>query len=210
MPNGSGVRVLHPHDELITLCMHLGFQHGFERCLLWLLDIRLWLEKWGADVDREVFASTCKRREVESYVYLTLSVVHDWLGAEAAGAALKWLHPPAAAAEMKALIWEQMWHSKLDIAPPKFLFQAARQGAGRGLWAFVRERSTKWRTGYDPLHHTPETGPKFVWLRFWGDVRKATTAFRLGAFGRDNLKHAAMIADRRERLESLLQSPPGR
>lgn len=205
--NGWEMGVLHPHDELILLCMHLGFQHSFERCLLWLLDVRLWLERWGPSMDWDGFASRCRRWQVESYVYLTLCAVLEWLEAEAARPALERLERPAHADEIMMLVWEQTWHSKLAVPPPKFLFQAVSRDAGRGFWVYLRERSRAWRVGFDPLHGRPETGLQFFWLRLWSDATKLGTAIRLGAFGSDNLRRARLVAARRERLSRLLDGP---
>ncbi len=78
---GVQVRVLCPEDCIQHLCLHLGAHHHYLSRLLGLLDFRFYLEKYGGAVDWQALAGRSAQIGSSAWVYLTLSLARELLGA---------------------------------------------------------------------------------------------------------------------------------
>jgi hypothetical protein len=71
-----------PHVALRHLCIHLAKQHGFERGLLWLLDLSLFVEYHGANLQWPRFLQGVLARNRVRTSPPALVLASDWLGAK--------------------------------------------------------------------------------------------------------------------------------
>lgn len=81
----AGVRTLGlaPEELLIHLCIHASYHHRFSRApLKGLLDVRTVLERQGASIDWPRLRRLATAWGVGRFVYLTLRLAHEVLGAD--------------------------------------------------------------------------------------------------------------------------------
>lgn len=78
---GVQVRVLCPEDFLQHICLHIGPYHHYLGSLQGLLDVRFHVEKYGKEVDWAGLAERSRRNGSWTWVYLTLWLARELLGA---------------------------------------------------------------------------------------------------------------------------------
>jgi len=202
---GSCVKALHPRDMLYHLCTHLALRHRFEQGLLWLLDIRLFLEKHGARLEWHQLAEDSRRQQTSKHMYVCLEMVRDLLGAAVPAAALAEFVPPNDVHSVKLLAWRQLWHSNFAVLPPRrFLMLATADDR----FAFMLDRLKKYPGGKSLDGGTPTGRLQGAWAALqWvvSDLRKGYAAFRKGAFSRVNLQKACEMEIRRTEFEKAMQ-----
>lgn len=202
-------KTLHARDMLYHLCTHLALRHRFEQGLLWLLDIRLFLARYGLQVEWDKLAEESRRQHTCRYIYVSLTMAADLLECDVADAAFAMLEAPDDLPSMKSLAWRQIWYSNFAALPPRrFLMLATAGSPGKMITLFLH-RLHKYSVSTSPDHQQPETFLQRVrsalqWIQ--GDLRKAYSAFRSGAFSRANLQRACEMELRRTEFEKGMQA----
>jgi hypothetical protein len=79
---GQTLRCLHPHDEVMYLCLHMAAQHQFD-CLIWLVDIAQIVGAVPSAWDWDAFAREVIARGVATPVAVTLERAQAQLGVRA-------------------------------------------------------------------------------------------------------------------------------
>jgi hypothetical protein len=77
---GYEIRVLAPDDELIYACAHLVLHHVYNWNLLWLLDVRMLLEHYGAVWSWAAVAERAHAVQMAGLVDYVLGLCQRWLG----------------------------------------------------------------------------------------------------------------------------------
>ena len=204
----SRAKVLCARDVLYHLCTHLALRHRFEQGLLWLLDLRLFLEKHGPKVDWEELAEESRRQQTSKYIYLCLEMVADLFGSVVPPAVVAKFDRPADLRNVKSLAWRQLWYSNFAVLPPRrFLMLATTRPEER--MGFLLHRLRKYPTSKSLEGRQPESWPQAAWTAVrWiaSDLRKGYAAFRKGAFSRANLQRACEMELRRTEFERAMQA----
>jgi hypothetical protein len=76
---GFSARVLDPADQLIHAAAHL-LQHGHAWNLLWLLDLRLWVDRYGAAWDWRGLVARAGEMRLAGVLGYWLELAEAWLG----------------------------------------------------------------------------------------------------------------------------------
>lgn len=203
-----GIETLHPQDMLYHLCTHLSLRHRFEQGLLWLLDIGLFMKKYGEQMDWDRMAEDCRRQHTSKYIYLTLAMVDDLLGCSVAKDAFKKLDAPNDLPGVKALAWRQIWYSDFNVLPPRRLLMLVTIKSPGKIFTFLVDRVRKYLTSQSPDKRQPESLTHKVssasqWIK--GDLRKGYAAFQRGAFSPPNFRRAYELEVRRTEFEKEMQ-----
>src|SRR6185436_17619857 len=105
--DGLAFSTLEPTAGLLHICIHQAVQHRFARGLLWLLDVKLFVDRYGSQIEWDRLMRDCSPA-VLPHVALTLGLASDWLGADvpAKARALKSVEVRESATE---LVWGQVW-----------------------------------------------------------------------------------------------------
>jgi Uncharacterised nucleotidyltransferase len=90
---GVNVMVLSTEDVLLHLCLHIAFHHRFELGLRGCWDIREIIRSRGNQIDWEQVQARARTWGVRKYVYLTLYLAKELLGASVPTAVLAGLEP---------------------------------------------------------------------------------------------------------------------
>ena len=206
---GLRAKTLRPRDMLHHLCMHLAMRHRFEQGLLWLLDIRLFLVRYGLQVEWDELAEECHRHQTSKYVYISLEMVADLLGYVVEEAVFVKLEPPNDVRRVKSLAWQQIWNSGVAVLPPRKLLKLVTARSPEKMFHFIVHRFHKYSTSISPHDQRPEGLLQKVWSSSqWvkSDLRKTYSAFRNGAFSRANLQRAYEMEVRRTEFEKEMQA----
>jgi hypothetical protein len=202
-------KTLEPRDMLYHLCMHLALRHRFEQGLLWLLDIRLFLEKFRDQVDWVALAEDSRRQHTGKYLYICLEIVADLLGCALPEGALAHLEAPSDLRGVKSLVWRQIWESDFAVLPPRRFLMLATAGSPGKMCVALANRFRKYSTSKSPAGQQPMGLLQKAWsAQDWivSDLRKAYKAFRNGGFSRENLRRACAMESRRTEFEKSMQS----
>jgi len=78
---GVQVRVLCPEDFIQHLCLHIGAHDHYFGRLQGLLDFRFYLERYGKEMDWQAIADHSLRHGTSAWIYLTLWLAQELLGA---------------------------------------------------------------------------------------------------------------------------------
>jgi hypothetical protein len=124
--DGQVVLALEPADQLLHSCAHLLLHHGQSWSLLWLLDLRLLVDRYGGDwAWDEVVARAAEMRLAGGLRYW-LGLAEGWFGPflpEAARQALAKVRPAADEARYIAdaqrgdlRVWERVWGRARSVA----------------------------------------------------------------------------------------------
>jgi len=205
VPSADGMQVptLEPHAALRHLCLHLGHRHGFERAMLWLLDIRLFVERYGASIRWPEFFNGCEA-QARPVIAFTMTLAADWLGADVP-AELRAVFPRDKIGSAASLVWDQIWDYIPSRRPPSSVVILLMCADFRKSWTFVRQRLRRWAT--------PIPGHNFGTLalmgkRFWSELRVYRAAIKEDGFKLSNLLKARRIYDRTNRLRALFAPRP--
>jgi hypothetical protein len=198
--DGLALATLEPEATLRHLCIHLAQHHGFVRGMLWLLDLRLYVERHGAAIRWDRFMRECTPKS-RPYVALALALAADGLGAEV---------PPDVTAALPArdrdalmdLAWDQIWDCVRTRRPPGSLVLLGL-GDWRRFGRFVGSRVQRWSTP-SPGSATP--APLLAGRRAWKELRIYGAALREGGFTWSSLRTARRSERRAARLDALLSS----
>ena len=99
---GAEVLVLSPEDLLLHLCLHASFTHGFRVGLRACWDILETVNHYGQAIDWDLVVRRAQAWGIGRYVYLTLRLVRDLLGAGIPPTAVAALEPPGFPSEVVA------------------------------------------------------------------------------------------------------------
>jgi hypothetical protein len=118
---GLEVRTLCPEDFLFHVCLHQSRSHRFEKGLLPLVDVKLLLDSrsdwnWAQIVERSL------RSGCATWMYLTLEVARDLVGARVPDSFFQALRQPRDPPRLRSLVEEQIWSAQSGQPPvPLFL-----------------------------------------------------------------------------------------
>jgi len=190
-----------PHVALRHLCIHLAKQHGFERGLLWLLDLSLFVEYHGANLQWPRLLQECSP-ESRPYVTAALVLASDWLGANVPGEIAAAL-PETSKATVKNVAWEQMWDFVRTRRPPSSLVLLGMSGDWRRIAAYLRDKWQRWT-----LPVPGRAGPRWILAakRFRTELKTYRAAARQGGFGWKSLATVHRIQRRTALLETVLSN----
>jgi hypothetical protein len=197
--DGLRFGTLEPHAMLRHVCLHLGERHGFERAMLWLLDVRLLLERHGSSIDWQRLLDECEPR-ARPIISFTLSLARDWLGAPVPARLASNLSDATGRRAM-ALAWEQLWDYVPAHHPPGSLLFLLRLADLRRSRKYLRTRLGMWTA---PTAGQQVTLTARMAGRLASHWKTYQFAWRAGGFRLSSLR-AAYRADRRSgQLRELL------
>jgi hypothetical protein len=146
---GYTARVLDPIDQLLHACAHLSFTHPQEWHLLWLLDLRLLVERYGPAWDWGEVVERAARKGLAGSVRYWLELTATWFGAfmpERAAQALASARPGAD--ETRYLDVARTGHTRVADIAWRHAFGDANLWRGLGYlretffppWAYMQFR----------------------------------------------------------------------
>jgi len=196
--DGLLVPTLEPQMALRHLCLHLA-KHNFDYGLMWLLDIRLYLERYGSSIDWDEFIGGCERQTLP-HIAFTLTIAADWLGADVPTSKLAPFLPEQHALAT-ALAWEQMTDQVRERKPPNAVLLALSGNPVR-IWKYLRVHFRQWTM---PIPGRTTHPMQLLARRFWSDLRIFRAAFLAGGFRWANIRTAARSDRRAEQLRVVFQ-----
>ncbi|MHB8653634.1 MAG: nucleotidyltransferase domain-containing protein [Terriglobia bacterium] len=209
---GLPVRVLHPHDFLIHICVHLSFKHVFSWGLRGLLDIRLCLEKWEESLDWDQLAAESVQQGSAPFVSLTLRLARDLLRARVPESFLNRFPEPRKLEQIKSIAWDQIWLSNLPCNPSFVLSKFYNSHPLRDVVAATVRHARAWVASGSSSGHgslTKNFAVRSTLRRFWWDVKSQAyhlkTNLRNGGFSPTKLRIASEIQRRCESFKKLTE-----
>jgi hypothetical protein len=210
--NGIPARVLHPHDFLTHICLHVSSSHNFVRSLHWLLDVCLCTEQWEKAIDWDKLADECIQQESAAFVYLTLKLAHDLLQAKVPVRFFESLPTPRNLQQVETNAWDQIWYSNVRGNPMNLLVTIHDSRSLRLGVAIVMERVRAWMSR-DSTSGNGMTSNGFqirtALNRFCWDLKAQTHSYKYnlktGGYARPNLRLAAEVRRRRESFKKLTE-----
>jgi len=201
--DGASLPTLEPEAALRHLCLHLARAHGFERGLLWLLDVRLFVERHKGSIRWTQFMAESEAQTMPLIAF-ALCLAGEWLGADV---------PPEFEAAIPQdtrrvatpLAWAQMWDYADSRRPPGSLIIVFLSGDLRRGWIYLRNRVQRW---FSPLPNGKAHRLRLMARRFWSDLRHYRAALREGGFRLSNLRSARRADQRFDRLRALFPVNP--
>jgi hypothetical protein len=136
-------KTLDARDMLYHLCLHMALRHRFEQGLLWLLDLRLFLAKYGAQLDWAALAADSRRQRTGKYLYISLTTTADLLECPLPEGALVGIEAPSDLDGVKSLVWRQLWESDFSVLPPRRFLKLATAGSPGRMCAALAHRLHK-------------------------------------------------------------------
>jgi hypothetical protein len=193
---GVPALVLAPEDLVLHLCLHVSFGHRFRFGLRGAWDVLEVARHHRDTLDWEVIVQRARQWGVSRYVYLTLRLVRELLGAEIPPAALAGLRPPGFAQEVVG------WAKTCVFTPEG---EASVSPSMAELWTSRRLKgklAVLWRTLFPSraamvrIYQVPD-GSRWIHLYYttrWLDllIRYGRHAWRLGRG--DHRTHDALRA----------------
>jgi len=118
---GVDVLVLAPEDLLLHLCLHTSFHHQFELGLRGCWDILETLRHHRETVDWAQLQRRARQWGIEKYVYLTLRLARELLGAAVPASALAVLEPRGFEPQLVALAIAEIFHAESPSVSSRFV-----------------------------------------------------------------------------------------
>ena len=207
---GVPTRVLHPEDFLIHLCLHASSIDRFRHGLRPLVDILLFVERHADGWDWPALAAACRAQGNAGWMYLTLKLVRDLLGAPVPDGFFAALPVPAHLAEAERLALEQIWEMHTSLIPRSLAEGLAIEDRwGRVGW-FLR-RLNPWEqedVGPTPTAATVArgvlAGARRGVVYMWALQRRLRAAWRQGGLSPASLERTMRLQRGRERLRRLM------
>ncbi len=197
--DGMSIPTLEPNAALRHLCIHVAQHHDLVRGLLWLLDLRLFVERFGAQIRWTEFAAECTP-ESRPYVALALMLASEWLGADVPDEARAGFSPEDRNALMD-LAWDQVWDVVRGRRPPGSLVLLGMSGDWGRMVSYVRDRWRRWTLPVPGRSISPAI---LVGKRVITEFRTYRAAAREGGFAWSSLKTAHRSERRSAQLKALL------
>jgi len=128
---GLTVRTLCPEDFLFHLCLHQSCWHRFKKGLLPLVDLKLLLDSrpdwnWAGIAERSL------RCDCTTWMYLTLQLAHDLVGAPVPDSFFEALPRPRDLPLLRPVAEEQIWSAQCGrSATPGFFPSLLAEGSWR-------------------------------------------------------------------------------
>ena len=202
----ASIRVLHPSDLLAQLSIHLIYHHGCISGLLWLLDIRLLLERWHDEIDWGQFEKQSKSAGSASAIALALHLSSRLLGARRVGNAFANVGGKDEMDKMFDLVWQQMFFANLKARPP-YPFSGSDP---RKVLSVAIARVRNWTS----REWTGATGNKLGWNQVPGllfdrlkyDLKVYRTAWAKGSMTREVIAEYKLMDQRTARLRDFLSN----
>ena len=136
---GHSVQTLCPEDCLFHLCLHQARHHRFEKGLLPLLDIKVFLESCQ-DLDWDGIAAQSLRCGCATWMYLTLEAARNLVGAAVPSIFLEALPQPRDLPKLRTLVEEQILSAGLGPPPMIPALLAEHSWRRRARMLFTRTK----------------------------------------------------------------------
>ncbi len=130
--DGCEIRVFDPVDQLIHACAHLMLHHATSWNLVWLLDLRLLIDRNGEVWDWDAVVERVRSLHLSRSVHYYLSACQQWFGSCVPGFALEALSRDAPDAE------ERHYLHIAESQRPFFLQMILQRARGLGVWRAPR------------------------------------------------------------------------
>ena len=114
---GVNVLALSPEDLILYLCLHVSFHHNFHLGLKPFCDIDETIWHYRDEMDWERVQLYARRWGIDKYVYLTLHLVRELLGASVPDEVLGTLNPGDLNSQVVAGAMEQIFADRDDPPP---------------------------------------------------------------------------------------------
>lgn len=201
-------RTLEPHDLLLYLCVHLSLHHCFERSLLWLLDIRLCLERWKDSFDWNRLMRESRRSSASRAIYTVLLLAKELLQAAVPDEFFQAFPSDYASPEVKALALEQMWSTNIKRVPFVGLMNVISAGSWKEGCRYVGRRVRGWASSEPTPGAAARPGLWTKMRRMNSDLRVHLATYRIrfqeGSLSPVNLWLFLRQCKRRQRLLGLI------
>jgi putative nucleotidyltransferase-like protein len=203
------VKVLSPEDLLLHLCVHTAFQHQFELGLRACWDILEVSRFFGDRIDWGQLESRARQWGVEKYVYLTLRLATELVGAVIPGWVLTALEPVGFESELMAVAKKEVLTGQAAASvSPRF---AEIWGTGRLRKKVGVVLETLFPSRWAMRRMYPASGNrKWVWVFYvlrWRDLlRKYGRSFWAVVSGDERTKSLVRWEHERARLMDWLKA----
>jgi hypothetical protein len=139
---GIQVRVLCPEDFVQHLCLHIGPHHNYLSRLQELLDFRFYLEKHGAEMDWQAVSDRSVQIGSSAWVFLTLWLAQELLGAPVPAAFFQSCHAPKRLGDLSRVATQHLL-SLSDLPMTSSFVKACAGGSFKERLGALAEH---WRT----------------------------------------------------------------
>ena len=143
---GIQVRVLCPEDFVEHLCLHVGPHHLYASLLQQLLDLRFYLEKHGAEIDWQAVANRSVQIGSSVWVYLTLWLAQELLGAPVPAGFFQACPAPKRLADLSRVATQHLL-SVFDLPMDSGFVKVCAGGSFKERWSVLTEHWRAARSG---------------------------------------------------------------
>jgi hypothetical protein len=204
---GVEVDVLAAGDMLTHLSIHCGAHHRFEFGLRALLDIALWLECSGDQLDWPTLQREWEQDGTGTWVYLTLTLARELLGAPVPEEYFRNADRPAHSAELLTLARAQILDATKTM-PPALTRLSTLPSLGERLHWLSNRVTTWYWTGPDGAQRKPLEALREAGKRMAHDLRYKIPPYLRGLLGGsrrgEELRERRELAAGRERMAELV------
>jgi len=207
--NLGGVDVLVPEagDMLTHLAIHCSAHHRFEVGLRALLDISLWLEYAAEQLAWPAMQERWKQDGASTWIYLTLALARDLLGAPVPEEYFRDAERPAHFDELRALAQAQVLGATKTMPPALTRLSTLPSLGARARWLANRLTTWYW-SGQEDAHRTPLETVRQAGRRMAHDIRYKIPPYLRGLLSGNlrgkELRQRRELAAGRERMAELV------
>jgi hypothetical protein len=204
---GVDVQVLEEGDTLTHLAIHCSAHHRFEFGLRALLDITLWVEYTADRLAWPMMRRRWAAEGTDAWMYLTLSLSRELLGARVPDAYWRDAEAPASLDELLALARAQVLDATSTMPPALTRLTTLPSFGARVRWLGSRLTSWYW-SGRDDVSRSPFEAARQAAERMAHDVRHKLPPYVRGLLrgtlrGEEYRKRKALALGR-ERITELV------
>lgn len=209
--SGIVAKTLCPEDFLIHLCHHLSSHHLFDKGLLPLVDIHLYVTRRAAEWDWAALAATTLLHGGAEWVYLTLALARDLLGSPVPESFFAKVPPPRRLEEVASLAAEQLLLAGRNPISPGLARLASESALKRALR--LGRRINPWRReeaaagpGGAPggVVHAAVTASRRLVVDIKTRARIFSSVRKRGELTRKNVELAVRLQEGRDRIVQIM------
>jgi len=210
--SGIVAKTLCPEDFLIHLCHHLSSHHLFDKGLLPLVDIHLYVTRHAEEWDWASLAATALLHGGAEWVYLTLALARDLLGSPVPESFFAKVPPPRRYEEVAVLAAEQLLMAGRNPISPGLARLASQPGLARALW--LGRRINPWRReeasaalgAESPggMIHAAVTASRRLMVDLKTRAKMFASARGRGDLNRKNVELAVRLQEGREKIVQIM------
>ncbi|TFG48619.1 MAG: hypothetical protein E4H38_06200, partial [Gemmatimonadales bacterium] len=204
---GVNVRVPQAEDMLTHLAIHCSAHHRFEVGLRALLDIALWLEYAAEQLTWPAMQERWKRDGAGTWIYLTLSLAQELLGARVPEEYFRNAERPAHSAELLTLARAQVLDAAKTMPPALTRLSTLPSLGTRVRWLASRLTTWYW-SGRADAPRTPFEAVRQAGRRMAHDIRYKIPPYLSGLMSGnlrgEEFRKRRELAAGRERMAELV------